>query len=126
VEAADITDAELWEDLDSDGATTSESQLLGYAGISISGSTGYTISTTTDFLIALTVTNLETNPGEETTAPITIEGSVSIEGFAGFEGVEGVAPPSNDSATLDVESIESKACRFTSTGNPSAVTHEYQ
>ncbi len=114
-----------------------EGQINGYGKVAISGTTGtitfatsstYTISTTTDFLIELTVTNLETGTGGETTPAFRFEGSSKLEGSISFDGdmVEGESGTDNDTMIMDYSTVESSNCNLNFSGNPDAVTHEKQ
>jgi hypothetical protein len=89
-------------------------------------STTYSISTTTDFLIELTASNLESaGGGGASTPPLKLTGSGKLKGLLKFigRGGSGGGGGDPDTMTVDYSSIETDSCQITTTGNPSPVTH---
>lgn len=82
-------------------------------------STTYGISTTTDFIIELTASNL-TSAGAST-PPIVFEGTIGFEGFGYFEGEETIL---TDQMTMDFESTESNSCEVNLSGDPDNIMHQ--
>jgi hypothetical protein len=101
-----------------------------YGSVSISGSSGslafatsttYTISTTTDFILELTVANLSTSLSS---IPAVFEGEISFEGDVAIEAPEKAIV--GDQMWMDFGGVEPDGCDINMTGNPSAIKHEYQ